>query len=370
MATASGVSVSHISVNPEATDSYRKTDDSKRFLIPGTEYNEPGTRHLTPNAMDVANDVVKQREPIQLPSLPAEAASWRPYFSGPQLARLYAANPVLRPVLRVVQHWPFRGRKSLIRAACRLLGGLEIEMKTTWGGRFQSPFHDTFLLQGVFGEPAETAVVHELVQPEMVAIDVGANRGWYTLLFSKLVGPQGQVYALEPEPAMFRILNQNVAINGFAGNVSTFPLAASDICDKAMMQVNSAEPEISRLVPKRGAFSSADVSVDAVTLDRFAESHKLGRIDFIKVDVEGAEAKVLAGARGILERCQPLLLVEALDRNLRRYGNSASQLSDALRNHGYRCFVVNLCEGPLPELQKGVRPLAGPNWLCVPQGRF
>ena len=243
-------------------------------------------------------------------------------------------------------------------------------MKTTGGGRFKSPFHDTFLLQGAFSEPAETAVVNELVKPGMIAIDIGANRGWYALLFSKLVGTQGRVYALEPVPAMFRVLNQNLAINDFAGNVSTFQLAASDISGKAMMQVNTAEPEISRLVPTGGESLNADASVDAVTLDAFAESHKLGRIDFIKVDVEGAEEKVLAGARGILERWQPLLLIEAIDRNLRRYGSSASQLFDTLRNQGYRCFSVNLCEGPLPELQKGPRPLAGPNWLCVPQGRF
>lgn len=301
---------------------------------------------------------------LKLPTLPVEARDWRPYRSGPPEARLYAARPLLQRLLAVAQAWPLRGRKTLIRAACRLLAGGQVKLQTTWGATFVSASDDTFLLQGTCSEPLETFVFLSLLGTGMTVIDVGANRGWYTLLFSKYVGPSGCVIALEPVPAMFEVLRQNLEINPFSGNVRSHQVAASSESGLAQIEICDASPEISRLATSDRRSSSAQASVATVTLDELAAAEGLQTVNLIKVDVEGAEAKVLSGANEILQRWHPVLLIEAIDRNLRRYDSSCRLLLGMLQRFGYRCLSINSKEGQLVEIVDATT-MGGPNWLCL-----
>lgn len=304
---------------------------------------------------------------FKLPTLPVEARDWRAYRSGPPESRLYAARPLLQRLLAVAQAWPLRGRKTLIRAACRLLAGGQVKLQTSWGATFVSASDDTFLLQGTCSEPLETFVFLSLLGTGMTVIDVGANRGWYTLLFSKYVGPSGCVIALEPVPAMFEVLRQNLEINLFSGNVRSRQVAASSESGLAQIEICDATPEISRLATSDRRNSSAQASVATVTLDELAAAESLETVHLVKVDVEGAEAKVLSGASQILQRWHPVLLIEAIDRNLRRYDSSCRHLFGMLDRLGYRCLSINAKKGQLVEI---VDPTTkgGPNWLCLPKG--
>jgi len=142
----------------------------------------------------------------------------------------------------------------------------------------------------------ESEILQELLAPGMCVVDVGANIGYYALLFSSVVGPAGSVVCLEPEPENLEELRHNIAINGL-GNVSLLPIAAG-----STDTVLSLKRGLNAVVVHEGG----NMSVDVKRLD----SLDLERVDLIKLDVEGYECEVLEGARGLLEKQRPSLFVE------------------------------------------------------------
>ncbi|HMD46417.1 MAG TPA: FkbM family methyltransferase [Acidimicrobiales bacterium] len=168
-----------------------------------------------------------------------------------------------------------------------------------WGGRGVFVFGDAL-------EP-ELAVLDRLVSPGDVVLDVGANSGIYTLTAAKLVGPSGLVVSLEPNPQMLEVLDRNVRRNGL-DNVRIRGLAASDHCGEVAFFENDAKPNSFSIVPRHGTLDS--FSVLSVDLDTLAGWEGLERVDFIKMDVEGAEDKAVAGAAGLIARHRPAILAE------------------------------------------------------------
>ena len=304
---------------------------------------------------------------ITLPEIPDEARHWSPSHFGPSESRIDAIRPVFRCTLKAAQAWPYRGRKTLIRGVCRVFSGKHVDLQTTWGARFRSAWDDTFLLQGICSEPLETFVVRSVLRPGMTVIDVGANRGWYTLLFSKLVGPAGRVIAFEPVPEMFQVLIQNMGLNTFTKNVQAHQAAASNEVGLARICINSKEPEISRLASESQEPQTNETDVDTISLDALVDLEQLETVDLVKVDVEGAELKVLAGAHDLLKKWSPILLIEAIDRNLRRYGGSSREVYSTLQRFGYRCYAIDVKHARLIELKNAGDSPTAPNWLCVPK---
>jgi FkbM family methyltransferase len=143
----------------------------------------------------------------------------------------------------------------------------------------------------------ERDVVRRLLRPGLRAVDVGANIGYYLLLIESAVGPGGSVACFEPEPENLRELERNVEANHFE-NVRVFAAAvgAEDGRVSMRMGINAAVA---------GA-EGGDFAVPLVRLDSALE----GPVDFVKIDVEGYEGHVLAGARRLLREHRPILLVE------------------------------------------------------------
>jgi FkbM family methyltransferase len=168
------------------------------------------------------------------------------------------------------------------------------------------------------------------VRPGWHAADIGAHIGYYTLLLSRLVGARGRVFSFEPVPANFDFLCENVGLNNCA-NVETVQCAIVDIRQKIKFDIPEGDP-----LPGTVSFASSDsrgrITAEGMSLDDFF----LGRpekMDFLKVDVEGAEDKVLDGARGLIARDHPSILTEVhhFDGNL-----SARVTPSKLRELGYR----------------------------------
>jgi FkbM family methyltransferase len=160
-------------------------------------------------------------------------------------------------------------------------------------------------------ELGETQYCERVLRPGDVTVDVGANIGLYTLLFSRLVGPEGQVHAFEPAPENARRLRVNLLLNE-AENV-TFEEAAVysrdgtvtlNLFDERLGAWHSlGRPELpDPFRPGNTLAPAGTVEVTAVTLDDYASRNGIERIALLKVDVEGAEPDVLAGAAGLLER--------------------------------------------------------------------
>jgi FkbM family methyltransferase len=148
------------------------------------------------------------------------------------------------------------------------------------------------------------------VKSGMTVLDIGAHGGFYALLLSKLVGPTGQVIAFEPLPANYRVLEENMALNRVT-NVQVRREAVGKRSGEMDFEV--PDPEDSLVA---GQVSAADprgsMRVRVVSLDDFLLERGV-HVDFIKMDVEGAEGDILQGARRTLETFHPRMMVELHD---------------------------------------------------------
>jgi len=147
------------------------------------------------------------------------------------------------------------------------------------------------------------------IQKGDVVLDIGACNGLYTLLFSKLVGPNGMVYAFEPDPTMFKVLSANIRINSLK-NVVACRMAISDTDRTAKFYLTSAG--MSSLQPMKGLRSIIDIDIVAI------DSLNLDDVDWVKIDTEGTEHLVLKGAERTLHENAPRLLIEFLP----QFGNT------------------------------------------------
>lgn len=173
----------------------------------------------------------------------------------------------------------------------------------------------------------EAAILHQIAGEHDVVIEVGANIGSHTVGLAKKVGPQGRVIAYEPQPVVFQNLCANISINSL---VNTECYQAAVGAKAGSIRV----PNIRYDLPGNfgevalGAYTEG-LEVPLVSLD---ETFKYNRLKLIKMDVEGMESEVIAGAVGVIERFKPALYVEndRLDRSAHLIGR--------IRNLGYRLW--------------------------------
>ncbi len=185
---------------------------------------------------------------------------------------------------------------------------------------------------GIPYEPVETEALLNLIESGDVVLDVGANIGYYTLLFARKVGSAGKVFAFEPDPDNFQLLCRNVEANGYS-NVVLVNKAVSDHSGPARLVRCDQQRAAHHLWSHEGAASA--VEVESVALDDFFADYE-GPIHLIKMDIEGAEAMVLAGMQTLLRRCGPIrLATEFWPVGLRLAGSSAGHYLNQLARLGF-----------------------------------
>ncbi len=201
---------------------------------------------------------------------------------------------------------------------------------------------DSAIYFGGAFEPHTTEAINRLCQEGMVVLDVGANIGCHTLRFAKLVGTRGRVIAFEPMSWAFRKLTRNVALNAFS-NLSLEKIALSD-ANRAHQEVAFATSwplsgiDEALLHPLHGGYAEKDV-VDFMTLDEYIRTRKVGRIDFMKIDVDGYELKVVRGATETLALWKPVMIMELGNAGLAQVGDHIEDLVSLLSDLGYRFFA-------------------------------
>jgi FkbM family methyltransferase len=156
-------------------------------------------------------------------------------------------------------------------------------------------------------EPEVVEVILSQVKPGMTVLDIGAHSGFYALLLSKLVGPTGKVIAFEPLPSNHRMLEENIGFNGVQ-NIEIRKEAVGERSGEIAFEV--PDPNDSLVAgPVLASDPQGLISVRAVSLDDFLFERGL-QVDFIKMDVEGAEGAILRGAQRTLGTFHPLMMVE------------------------------------------------------------
>ena len=144
------------------------------------------------------------------------------------------------------------------------------------------------------------------IKPGSVVYDVGANVGYFSLLASVLVGPEGHVAAFEPLPRNISYLRKHVALNKLT-NIVVIEAAVSDHAGEAFFNLG-ASTAMGHLA------ESGEISVSLVSLDQLLEDRAIQPPDYMKIDVEGAEYDVLCGARRLLKAHHPLLFLDTHNR--------------------------------------------------------
>lgn len=155
-------------------------------------------------------------------------------------------------------------------------------------------------------EPDTQRLLESWLRPGAVFYDLGANVGFFSLIASQLVGPEGHVYALEPSPATARALRSNVARNGLA-NVTVIEAAAGRDDGTARLDpVDGEASQSARLLDdgERGGLAVRVVSIDTLVRDGARPP------DVVKIDVEGAEEDAVVGMRTTLAASRPSIVCE------------------------------------------------------------
>ncbi len=167
------------------------------------------------------------------------------------------------------------------------------------------------------------------VCPGTTVIDVGANIGFFTLLFADWVEGDGRVIALEPEDINYARLMKAVARKGLGGCVETVMAAAAEASGSSHLALNPYHPGDHRL-------ADDGIPVIALSLDDLLTKRGWPKVSLIKIDVQGAEQRVIEGARETIARFHPALFVEVDDGALRAMGSDAESLLAGLDGLGYR----------------------------------
>jgi FkbM family methyltransferase len=189
-------------------------------------------------------------------------------------------------------------------------------------------------------ERSTTRAIRQWVRPGYIVLDVGANIGTHTLEFGRQVGPRGKVFAFEPTYFAHSKLLQNLALNPSLAAIvkpEQLMLAASDN-RTTEFQIYSSWPLVhaeSLHANHLGRLQSTE-GARAISLDTYLRQAEVPRVDFIKLDVDGFECEVLAGARHCLDTFRPTILLELAPYVLRERGTSLAQLVAILGRSGYR----------------------------------
>ena len=191
-------------------------------------------------------------------------------------------------------------------------------------------------------EPELRRIFRTVLFPGGVAVDVGANIGWHTLLMAQLVGRQGRVLAAEANPSICRKLQQNVELN-WMRQVTIVPYALAGCKGTLAFRMpteDSPDSGNGHIVANDVAPGAEITQVEARLLDEVVAAAGVDRVDLIKIDVEGFEWPVLQGAERTIEKFRPHVVFEFDAAYATRGGGSGPMLADFFRRHRYRLLVA------------------------------
>jgi FkbM family methyltransferase len=175
--------------------------------------------------------------------------------------------------------------------------------------------------------------LQEFIPDGSLAIDVGANVGFFSLRFARWVGSGGEVISIEPEDRNYQTLIAALKREGLSGRVRAMKAVAAATAGPMFLEINHLHPADHKL-----SRDGTGVAVEAVRLDDLVQDKGFRKPSLVKIDVQGAEMLVLQGAPDILGLAGPALFVELHEEGLQRFGASVSAILDYLSRYGYEPY--------------------------------
>jgi FkbM family methyltransferase len=215
-------------------------------------------------------------------------------------------------------------------------------------------------------ENIERSFVERFLRPGMTVLDIGAHHGFYTLLASRIVGTQGRVLAVEASARERKKLGVHLRINR-CKNVQVESRALGDADGDAQLYlVEGGQTGCNSLRKPETSGPTKAVPIHIGRLDDVLRDHQIERVDFIKLDVEGAELSVLRGAPQLLKnRPRPAILAEVQDIRTKPWGYPAREIIQYLAAADY-CWFRPLSNGGLERIDAEREKYDG-NFVAVPE---
>jgi FkbM family methyltransferase len=204
-------------------------------------------------------------------------------------------------------------------------------------------------------EPDITRLLGGMVKPGMKVVDVGANMGYFSLLMADRVGPGGYLWAFEPDPRNFELLEWNLNVNGFLRWSKPFRMAAFNRRTEVRLWQNPVNlGGHSVLTGELPEVEGSVVTVDAVPLDNCISTP----IDVMKIDAEGSEPFIWEGMRQTIERSPNLRILMEFDPvQIRGKGRDPRAFLDRIGQDGFRIQRIRpdstLCAASQEQLARG-----------------
>ena len=212
-------------------------------------------------------------------------------------------------------------------------------------------------------EPQLVECCKNLTDAGRDVVDVGANVGFYTVFFAKLIGPSQRVLAVEPTPNALRHLRMNLAANAVADKVEVFDGVALDVNSEIEIKYIENREEYSSVGvmdhPSIKGSILKSIPAQARTVDELVNQHSL-RPGFVKIDVEGMEHKVIEGMKITMAVHRPVILCELSNPLLKKNGSTSAEVIALIRGHGYKVH-----DPIFPEYSAGTRAYG--DIICVPE---
>jgi FkbM family methyltransferase len=272
--------------------------------------------------------------------------------------------------------WRFLGKpwdekaRSLYFRWVRMFPRIPVPARLPFGGWWlaRNDYIGAMLFYGGF-EDSECSFAVRFLRSGMTVLDIGAHHGYYTLLASRKVGSEGRVVAFEPSPRERRRLNLHLRLNG-CRNVETEDCALGETEGTAQLHlVLGNESGCNSLREPAVTEQTELVPVRIERLDRVLQERRIGQVDFIKLDVEGAELSVLKGATELLHRRpRPVIVAEVQDIRTNPWGYAAKEIVRYLYNFDYQWFRA-YSGGHLEEIDMEQENYEG-NFVAIPEERL
>jgi FkbM family methyltransferase len=194
-------------------------------------------------------------------------------------------------------------------------------------------------INGIY-EELETNIVKKEIKPGDIILDIGANIGYYTLIFANLVGKNGKVFAFEPEPSNFELLQKNIHMNNYK-NIIFEQKAVGKVEKKIDLYLSEKRTGMHRIYKSKHT-SDNSVPVDMINLDNyFMNNYKNQEINFIKIDIEGSEFGALQGLQNILKNENIKLLTEFIPDSIREFGAYPEEFIKLLQSNNFSIYCTD-----------------------------
>lgn len=208
-------------------------------------------------------------------------------------------------------------------------------------------------VKGIY-DPNSIVVVNSFLPTGGVFIDVGASFGHFALPAAKQVGPNGRIIAIEPSSRDYNRLIDNVKINNLWNVISSYRLAISNATGTAILNVATEERSALNTLGSEFSFKGVDrvarEEVDTISLDDFVVANQIKRVDVIKLDIEGSELKALQGARDVIAKSHPMIMLGVNSNALRASGTDHDEIQKILNELNYKAYKI--VEEPVFALQE------------------